>query len=643
MNIKPAYVLIAKIVVLTIVMFILSYGTDIIVGQQATEMSPDESMTYALALLVVSLIDTIILTYFILRSRLNGLRLMAVVTLVFYGVKTFTSMLEAVYFMPTIKPEEFLGMFLITIPMVVIFPLVAVPLLAKAKKQPETDKTPNTRLVMPIGQLIGKIVFLSVIVYSILFWAFGYYIALRNPDVAAFYGVTIVPATFIAQLVGVWTHTPDIFVFEFFRGALWVAMAAPIIRTTKGKIWEAALIVALLFALVQNDVHLVPNPWMPISVALTHFIETASSNFIYAVFITWLIHRSHSSFRDLFSFGRAAKPAASPRGKSATTDRTNLGQRERHEPILARFSKNDSVIEVRKFRKTYGDFVAVNDISFEVRRGEIFGLLGPNGAGKTSALESLEGLRPPNGGSLQVAGVDPAREAWKLRNVIGVQLQSAGLPESITPNEAMMFFCAYHDVPPRFDLLERLGIYEKRKAQFHELSTGKQRRLALALAVAHNPQVLFLDEPTAGLDVASRVELHDLMREMRGNGTTIIMATHDMAEAEEMSDRVAILLNGELATTGTPMEITATGAGLTKVSVRTEGASLSNGGSSFPAVNHHLLKDDYNIYFSTDTGPTVAAIIAHIEAQKDTLIDLRVERPSLEDRFLEITTGDAKK
>jgi ABC-2 type transport system ATP-binding protein len=139
------------------------------------------------------------------------------------------------------------------------------------------------------------------------------------------------------------------------------------------------------------------------------------------------------------------------------------------------------------------------------------------------------------------------------------------------------------------------------------------------------------------------VELHDLMREMRGNGTTIIMATHDMAEAEEMSDRVAILLNGELATTGTPMEITATGAGLTKVSVRTEGASLSNGGSSFPAVNHHLLKDDYNIYFSTDTGPTVAAIIAHIEAQKDTLIDLRVERPSLEDRFLEITTGDAKK
>ncbi len=304
---------------------------------------------------------------------------------------------------------------------------------------------------------------------------------------------------------------------------------------------------------------------------------------------------------------------------------------------------NDSIISVRDFRKTYGDFVAVNNISFEVKRGEIFGLLGPNGAGKTSTMESLEGLRPPNGGSLRVAGIDPAREARRLRNVIGVQLQSAGLPESITPDEAMKFFSAYHDVDPRYDLLERLGLHEKRKAQFHELSTGQQRRLALALAVAHNPQVLFLDEPTAGLDVASRVDLHDLMREMQTSGTTIFLATHDMAEAEEMSDRVAILLKGTLTTIGSPMEITATGAGLTKVSVRTERASLSNSPPPFPAVNQHLIKDEYNIYFSTDIGPTVAAIIAHIEAQQDSLIDLRVERPSLEDRFLEITTGDAKK
>jgi len=298
---------------------------------------------------------------------------------------------------------------------------------------------------------------------------------------------------------------------------------------------------------------------------------------------------------------------------------------------------NEPVVEVKEFRKTYGDLVAVNNLSFEVKRGEIFGLLGPNGAGKTSTMESLEGLRSPDRGSLRVAGVDPVREARKLRNVIGVQLQSAGLPETITPGEAMEFFSAYHEMSPRYDLLERLGLHDKRKAQFHELSTGQQRRLALALAVAHDPQVLFFDEPTAGLDVATRVDLHDLMREMQTNGTTIILATHDMAEAEEMSDRVAILLKGELATIGTPMEITAAGAGLTKVSVRTEGTSLSNPKAAFPAANGHLLKNEYNIYFSTDIGTTVSAIIDYIQAQQDPLIDLRVERPSLEDRFLEIT------
>lgn len=301
----------------------------------------------------------------------------------------------------------------------------------------------------------------------------------------------------------------------------------------------------------------------------------------------------------------------------------------------------DSVIEVKDFTKTYGDFVAVDDISFDVQQGEIFGLLGPNGAGKTSTLESLEGLRAPDGGTLRVAGIDPTREPRKLRNLIGVQLQSAGLPESITPDEAMKFFCAYHSVAPRFDLLERLGVSEKRKAQFHELSTGQQRRLALALAVAHEPPVLFLDEPTAGLDVASRVELHDMMRELQATSTTIILATHDMAEAEEMSDRVGILLKGKLVTVGTPMEITATGAGLTKVSVRTGQSSLSDPGLTFPAVSQQASKDEYSIYYSTDIGPTVSAIIAHIETENDTLIDLRVERPSLEDRFLEITSADS--
>lgn len=300
---------------------------------------------------------------------------------------------------------------------------------------------------------------------------------------------------------------------------------------------------------------------------------------------------------------------------------------------------NNIVISVKDFRKTYGDFIAVDRISFDVKKGEIFGLLGPNGAGKTSTLECLEGLRAPNGGSLQVAGIDPVSESRKLRNTIGVQLQSAGLPESITPNEAMKFFCAYHSVEPRFDLLERLGLAEKRNAQFHELSTGQQRRLALALAIAHNPPVLFLDEPTAGLDVATRVELHGMMRELQAGGTTIVLATHDMAEAEQMSDRVAILLKSKIVSIGTPMEITATGAGLTKISVRTQALSLSASGIIFPAATQSMSKDEYSIYFSSDIGSTLSAIIAHIKAQGDTLIDLRVERPSLEDRFLEITSS----
>ncbi len=298
---------------------------------------------------------------------------------------------------------------------------------------------------------------------------------------------------------------------------------------------------------------------------------------------------------------------------------------------------NDTVIKVKDFRKVYGDLVAVDSISFEVQRGEIFGLLGPNGAGKTSTLESLEGLRSTDGGSLRIMDVDPTRESRKLRNLIGVQLQTSGLPDSMRVDEAMRFFAAYHGVAPSYHLLERLGLSEKMSAQYHMLSTGLQRRLALAVALAHNPPVVFLDEPTAGLDVPSRNELHDLMRELKTEGTAIILATHDMAEAEKMADRVAILLHGRIAATGTPRELTATGSGLTKVSVRTEGASLSESSLTFPAISQQALKDDYAIYYSTDPGPTVSAIIAHIQAQSDTLIDLRVERPSLEERFLEIT------
>ncbi len=300
----------------------------------------------------------------------------------------------------------------------------------------------------------------------------------------------------------------------------------------------------------------------------------------------------------------------------------------------------EDVVRVSNFRKIYGDFVAVDGISFEVHRGEIFGLLGPNGAGKTTTLESLEGLRQPSSGSMQILGVDPARQTKRLRDLIGVQLQSSGLPGSMTPYEAMQFFCAYHRVAPRHDILAQLGLNEMLTTQFSNLSTGQQRRLSLALAITHDPPLVLLDEPTAGLDVGSRVELHEVMRELQSKGTTIILATHDMAEAEKMANRVAILLKGKIAAIGSPTQLTATSNGLVKISVSSEKASLTEDGGKFPAVSQQMIKEDYVIYYSRDAGVTVQAILECLNAHGDHLIDLRVERPSLEDRFLEITRSN---
>ena len=297
----------------------------------------------------------------------------------------------------------------------------------------------------------------------------------------------------------------------------------------------------------------------------------------------------------------------------------------------------DAVVSIQDFRKKYGDYTAVAGISFEVHPGEIFGLLGPNGAGKTSTLECLEGIRKPDGGKLKVLDVDPSRESRKLRNLIGVQLQTSSLPANMTVDEAMKFFCAYHGVPPRYDLLDRMGLEEKRRNQYHELSTGQQRRLSLALAVAHRPPVVILDEPTAGLDVASRTELHTLMQELKNENIAILLATHDMAEAEKMTDRVAILLKGNIVAAGSPTELTATGSGFTKVSIRTEDSLLHKNGASFPGVSQRTIKEEYAIYYSTDPAPTVTALLDYVRQNNDRLIDLRVERPSLEERFLEIT------
>jgi ABC-2 type transport system ATP-binding protein len=300
---------------------------------------------------------------------------------------------------------------------------------------------------------------------------------------------------------------------------------------------------------------------------------------------------------------------------------------------------SEVVVSVRSFRKRYGDIAAVDDVSFEVRRGEIFALLGPNGSGKTTTLESLEGLRRPDGGSLAVAGIDPTRQARRLRNTIGVQLQTSALPAPMTVEEAMGFFSAYHGVAPRYELVERLGLAEKRKVQYGKLSVGQQRRLALAIAIAHEPQVLFLDEPTAGLDVQSRVDLHALVADLRKRGTTVILASHDMAEVEKLADRAAILLHGRIAATGSPRQLTAAGNHRTRVSVSTENGSLLERPVAFPEAVHAGRSEDYVQYRSSDPGRTVAAILSWLETAKDPLVDLRVERPTLEERFLEITSA----
>jgi len=231
-------------------------------------------------------------------------------------------------------------------------------------------------------------------------------------------------------------------------------------------------------------------------------------------------------------------------------------------------------------------------------------------------------------------GLNPAVEFGKLVALIGVQLQTGALPGHICVLEAIRLFSAYHGVKPDLNLVKQMGLSEKLKNPYHTLSMGQKRRLALILAVTHRPDILFLDEPTAGLDVSSRSLLHELLRELRERGTTIILSTHDMAEAETMADRVAILLKGRIAATGSPKELTA-GGGLTKISVRTTGESLN--GTVFPDIEREEHQGDYTIYFTQSPGPLVARIIGRIESSDDELIDLRVERPTLEERFLELT------
>src|SRR6185312_808012 len=217
---------------------------------------------------------------------------------------------------------------------------------------------------------------------------------------------------------------------------------------------------------------------------------------------------------------------------------------------------SEPVIHVRGLRKSYGAFAAVKGIDFEVHAGEVFGLLGPNGAGKTSTVEILEGLRSRSGGRVSVLGYDPEIQTRQLKDRIGVCLQDSNLQEKMKVREAIELFASlYTRTVDGMSLLKRLQLWEKREAYYSTLSGGQKQRLALALALLNDPQVLFLDEPSSGLDPQARLEIHELVLDLRREQRTILLTTHYIEEAEKLCDRVAIVDEGRIIAMGTPREI----------------------------------------------------------------------------------------
>lgn len=211
------------------------------------------------------------------------------------------------------------------------------------------------------------------------------------------------------------------------------------------------------------------------------------------------------------------------------------------------------VIKVENLTKKYGDFVAVDGISFEVLEGEIFGILGPNGAGKTTTLEVIETLKPPTSGTILVDGLDSSTHSWDIKSRIGVQLQSAGYYHDLTLTEVLEMFAGFYQVKvDTMAILTKFNLEEKAKSQWDKLSGGQKQRFSLATTLINDPKVIFLDEPTTGLDPQARVNLWEEIRKIHAEGKTIVMTTHYMAEAEELCDRVAIMDQGRIVRIGTP-------------------------------------------------------------------------------------------
>src|ERR1700693_4041318 len=245
-----------------------------------------------------------------------------------------------------------------------------------------------------------------------------------------------------------------------------------------------------------------------------------------------------------------------------------------------------AVIQVSKVRKTYGATVAVDEVSFEVQDGEIFGLIGPNGAGKTTTMECIEGLRTPDHGTISVLGLDPFRQVYKLQERIGVQLQQAQLQKRIKVWEAVDLWASLYrkNAVDGERLLEQLGLSDKRNAWFMNLSGGQKQRLFIALALINDPEVVFLDELTTGLDPQSRRAIWDLVRGIRDRGKTVFLTTHLMEEAERLCDRVAIIEHGKIIDIGSPEELVRRHSPTRTVVLATRDTSPMNACELFPRL-----------------------------------------------------------
>ena len=295
-------------------------------------------------------------------------------------------------------------------------------------------------------------------------------------------------------------------------------------------------------------------------------------------------------------------------------------------------------IEVQGLEKSYGDVHAVRGIDFEVRQGEVFGLLGPNGAGKTTTVEILEGLRPRTKGTVKVLGYDPGVSVLELKDRIGVCLQATNLPDQITVREAVDLFAAFYSRSTDAKrLLERLQLWEKRDAYYKTLSGGQKQRVALALALVNDPQMLFLDEPTTGLDPQVRLEIHSLIEEQRARKTCILLTTHYIEEAERLCDRVAIIDQGKIIEIGTPREIQQRVLGDSMVELTVAGGSLPAEIPTFPEETRRAVKGSTITMHSRKPARTLVEAVKWVDAAGFAIEDVRLKHPTLEDVFIELT------